>query len=118
MALTGCLAGVGYLLSLAYMILANTLLIFAMPLVLFRQMTAMDAMRRSIELVKPQLPGFLVLLIVSHLLGMAGGFGVCLLCIGALVTVPLAWSLINLIQLQAYREFVGLSESDLAPYVV
>jgi uncharacterized membrane protein len=117
LALTGGLAGLGYLFSLAYKILANTFLIFAMPLVLFRQMTAIDAMRRSVEWVKPQLPAFLVLLVVCHLVGMAGGFGFCLLCVGALVTIPLAWSLINLVQLQAYRELVGLTPADLAPYM-
>jgi hypothetical protein len=80
-------------------------------------MTAIDAMRRSVEWVKPQLPAFLVLLVVCHLVGMAGGLGVCVLCLGALVTVPLAWSLINLVQLQAYRELVGLTPADLAPYM-
>jgi hypothetical protein len=117
LAVTGCATGLGYLIVLAYTILANAFLIFALPLVLFRGMTAVDAMRRSFELVRPQLLGFLVLLVVFWVIGIAGALsGVILLCVGLLVTVPLAHGLINLIQLRAYRDFVGLSESDLAPY--
>jgi len=117
LAVTGCFAGLGYLIVLSYSILAHTFLMFALPLVLFRGMSAMDAMRRSFEIVKPQFVGFLLLLVVFFLLGMAGAFsGILLLCIGLLVTVPLARSLINLIQLQAYRDFVGLTVDDLAPY--
>jgi len=117
LAVTGCFAGLGYLIVVAYSILAHTFLMFAMPLVLFRGMSAIDAMRRSFEIVKPQFLSFLVLLVVFFLLGMAGAFaGFILLCIGLLVTVPLARGLINLIQLQAYRDFVGLTVDDLAPY--
>jgi len=117
LAVTGCVAGLGYLLVFAYSVLAQAFLIFALPLVLFKGMPALDAMRRSFELVRPQFLGFLLLLVIFFLLGMAAGLaGLILLCVGLLVTVPLARGLINLMQLQAYRDFVGLTAEDLAPY--
>lgn len=118
MAFGGCLGALGGLFTLAYVILANTFLLFAMPLVVFRGMPAMDAMRASVERVKPQVAGFLVLLVVNYLLGLAGLLGgFALLCIGWLVTIPLAMSLVALMQLEAYRDFFGLQASDLAPYM-
>ncbi|HTQ80022.1 MAG TPA: hypothetical protein VMM92_08500 [Thermoanaerobaculia bacterium] len=115
-AVTTLLSAAASLVSLAYLVFANTALIFALPLVVFRQMKAVDAMRQSFELVKPQILGFLFLFVILYLVGMAGFFAGLIVCIGWLVTAPLAAALIYLVQLQAFREFVGLSESDLAPY--
>jgi hypothetical protein len=118
LAVTTLLSGVGSLFTVAYLVLANTFLIFAMPLVVFRQMPALDAMRRSYELVKPQIPAFLVLLVVLYLVGAAGSsVGLILFCIGWLVTFPLTVCFLYLVELQAYREFVGLTPDDLAPYL-
>src|SRR5262249_47693001 len=116
LAVTGCVTGLGDLVVLAYTILAQAFFLFALPLVLFRGMTAMDALRPSLQLVKPQFLGFLVLLVVFFMLGIAGLIGVILFCVGLLITAPLARGLINLMQLQAYRDFVGLTADDLAPY--
>lgn len=118
LAVSGCLSALGGLFTLAYTVLAGTFLLFAMPLVLFRGMGAMDALRASVDRVKPQIAGFLVLFVVNFMLGLAGFVGgALLLCIGLLVTIPLARSLVVLISLQAYSDFFDLQASDLAPYM-
>jgi len=117
--ISGCITCVGLpLFLLVYPILVGTFLIFALPLILFRQMDAFAAIRQSIEIVKPQLTNFLLLLLVHVLIlwaaSFAGGF---LICVGTLFLTPLATSLVYTMQLLAYRDYVGLTAADLAPYV-
>lgn len=100
-----------------YPILVGTYLVFALPLVLFRRMSAMDAIRRSIEIVKPQFVNFLLFLLADLVLLWAASFlGSALFCVGFLILSPLAGSLVGTMQLLAYRDFVGLAPEDLAPY--
>ncbi len=116
--ISGCITCVGLpLFWLIYPVVVGTLVVFALPLVLFRQMSAMEALRRSVEIVKPQFAGFLVLLLVHMLIvWAASAAGGLLLCVGSLVSTPLALSLIYTMQLLAYRDYVGLTPADLAPY--
>jgi hypothetical protein len=100
-----------------YPILVGTYLVFALPLVLFRRMGAMDAIRQSIEIVKPQFTSFLIFLLADLVLLWAASFlGSALFCVGFLILSPLAGSLVGTMQLLAYRDFVGLTPEDLAPY--
>jgi hypothetical protein len=113
-----CLSFVGIpLFLLIYPVLVGTLLVFAMPLVVFRGLGAVAAIQQSIELVKPQLGNFLLLLLANMVILMAASsVGGVLLCVGVLVLSPLATGFVYLVQLLAYRDFVGLSQADLAPY--
>jgi hypothetical protein len=118
---TGCLGcltvPLGVLFSLVYPILVGTYLVFALPLVMFRQMGAVDAIRRSVEIVKPQAVNFLIFALAEMVLLLAANFvGTALFCVGVLILSPLAVSLVGTMQLLAYREFVGLNREDLAPY--
>jgi hypothetical protein len=117
--ISGCITCVGLpLFWLVYPVVVGTFVVFALPLILFRQMGAIDAIRQSIEIVKPQFAGFLVLLFVHILIvWVASAAGGVLICVGSLVLSPLAVSLIYTMQLLAYREYVGLTPADLAPYV-
>lgn len=114
----GCLTiPLVFLFLVVYPLMAGTYLVFALPLVLFRRMGALDAIRRSIEIVKPQLANFLIFLLADMVLLWAATFvGNALLCVGFLVLSPLAASLVGTMQLLAYRDFVGLTPEDLAPY--
>jgi hypothetical protein len=116
--ISGCITCVGLpLFWLVYPVVVGTFVVFALPLILFRQMSAFDAIRESIEIVKPQFAGFLVLLFVHILIvWAASAAGGVLLCVGSLVLSPLAVSLIYTMQLLAYRDYVGLTPADLAPY--
>lgn len=114
----GCLTvPLAILFGVVYPILAGTYLVFALPLVMFRGMGAMDAIRRSIEIVKPQAANFLVFALANLVLMMAANFlGSALFCVGALILSPLAAALVGTMHLLAYREYVGLTPEDLAPY--
>ncbi len=114
----GCLLGpLTILFGVVYPILAGTYLVFALPLVMFRRMGAFDAIRRSIEIVKPQTANFLIFALANLVLLMAANFvGTALFCVGVLILSPLAVSLVGTMQLLAYRDFVGLTPEDLAPY--
>ncbi|HEY4562113.1 MAG TPA: hypothetical protein VIJ36_03990 [Thermoanaerobaculia bacterium] len=101
-----------------YPLAAGTYLVFALPLVLFRRMGALEAIRRSIEIVKPQLANFLLFTLADLVLLWAANLvGTALFCVGFLILSPLAASLVGTMQLLAYRDFVGLTPEDLAPYV-
>jgi hypothetical protein len=115
---TGCLTfPLAALFLVVYPILAGTYLVFALPLVLFRRMGALDAIRRSIEIVKPQTANFLLFMLADLVLLWAASFlGSALFCVGFLILSPLAASLVGTMQLLAYRDFVGLTPEDLAPY--
>jgi len=100
-----------------YPLAAGTYLVFALPLVLFRRMGALEAIRRSIEIVKPQLANFLLFTLADLVLLWAANLvGTALFCVGFLILSPLAASLVGTMQLLAYRDFVGLTPEDLAPY--
>jgi uncharacterized membrane protein len=84
---------------------------------MFQGMGAMDAIRRSIEIVKPQAANFLIFALANLVLLAAANFlGSALFCVGALILSPLAASLVGTMHLLAYREYVGLTPEDLAPY--
>lgn len=114
----GCLTvPLAILFGVVYPILTGTYLVFALPLVMFRGMGAMDAIRRSIEIVKPRAANFLIFALANLVLLMAANFlGSALFCVGALILSPLAASLVGTMHLLAYREYVGLTPEDLAPY--
>jgi hypothetical protein len=116
--MTGCITiPLVALLLLVYPLLVGTYLVFALPLVLFRRLGAVEAIRRSIEIVKPQPGNFLVFMLADMVLLLAANFiGSALFCVGALILSPLAASVVGTMQLQAYRDFVGLAPEDLAPY--
>jgi uncharacterized membrane protein len=100
-----------------YPILAETFLVFAMPLVMFRGMKAMDAIRTSIRIVRPQFLNFLFLLLAGYILiGAASSIGALLLCVGYFVLTPLAIAVFFTMRLLAYRDFIGLTEQDLTLY--
>ena len=105
------------LFGIVYPVFALTAFVFAVPLVLFKNMKAIDALKKSYELVKPKFLNFLALLgacwVVTFVASVVGGI---LLVVGSLILVPLALSVVITMQLMAYREFVGLSKEDLAPY--
>jgi hypothetical protein len=118
---TGCLGcltvPLSVLFSLVYPLFVGTYLVLALPLVMFRQMGAIEAIRRSIEIVKPQTANFLIFMLADMVLLLAANFvGTALLCVGLLILSPLAVSVVGTMQLLAYREFVGLTREDLAPY--
>lgn len=116
---TGCLTlPLIALFVVVYPLAAGTYLVFALPLVLFRRMSAIAAIQRSIEIVKPQLSSFLIFTLADLVLLWAASFvGGVLICVGFLILSPLAASLVGTMQLLAYRDFVGLAPEDLAPYV-
>jgi hypothetical protein len=115
---TGCVTiPLVALFVVVYPVLVGTYLVFALPLVLFRRMSATEAIRQSIETVKPQLGNFLLFTLADLVLLWAASFvGGVLICVGFLILSPLAASLVGTMQLLAYRDFFGLTPEDLAPY--
>jgi hypothetical protein len=113
-----CISCVGIpLFLLVYPVLMGTLVVFAMPLVVFRGVGAVAAIQQSIALVRPQLGNFLLLLLANLVILLAAGsVGGVLACVGSLVLSPLATGFVYLVQLIAYRDFVGLTQADLEPY--
>jgi uncharacterized membrane protein len=106
-----------FLFLLVYPVVTQTFLVFAMPLVMFRGMKAMDAIRTSIRIVRPQFLNFLLLTLAGFLLiGAASSIGTLLLCVGYFVLTPLAIAVFTTMQLLAYRDFIGLTEQDLTLY--
>jgi len=100
-----------------YPVVAGTCFLFSFPLVMFRGMGAIDSLKRSYELVKPQFGGFLLLIIANFIVLMAANsVGGALFLVGTLILSPLAMALVFTVQLVAYRDFVGLNAEDLAPY--
>jgi hypothetical protein len=114
----GCMTvPLGIIGLLVYPVLAGTYLVFALPLVMFRQMDAIAAIKRSLEIVKPQTVNFLLFMLANLVLLLAANLvGSALFCVGALILSPLAASTVGTMQLLAYRDFVGLTREDLAPY--
>ena len=106
-----------FALLLVYPVIVGTFLIFAYPLVLFRDMSVADAIRMSIDLVRPQWSNFLMLLLAQTIiLVAASSVGAALFMVGYLILQPLATAIVMAMHLLAYRDFVGLTVDDLAPY--
>lgn len=116
--LFSCFGMIGMLLFLVvYPVVVGTFCIFAFPLVVFRKMGAVEALKVSVERVKPQFTTFLLFLAACAVLWIAAGsLGGVLACIGTLVLSPLAQALVMGSQLAAYRDFFGLTTADLEPY--
>lgn len=116
--ISSCLSCVGIpLFVVIYPVMVGALMVFALPLVLFRNLGAVAALQKSFEVVKLDLVNFLLLLFVNLVvLVAASSVGSVLVCIGSLVLSPLATGFVYLVQLIAYRDFVGLNQADLAPY--
>lgn len=116
--LFSCFGVLGVLLFvIVYPVVVGTFCIFAFPLVVFERKGALEALRISAERVKPQLAGFLLFLAACVLVWIAAGsVGGVLACVGTLVLSPLAQALVMGSQLAAYRDFFGLTTSDLEPY--
>ncbi len=102
---------------LVYPVIVGTFLIFAFPLVLFRNMGVIDAIRTSVDLVKPQFLNFLMLLLAQTIILLAASsVGAALFVVGYLILQPLAMAIVLAVHLLAYRDFVGLTADDLALY--
>jgi len=114
----GCLlVPLSFLFAFVYPVLVSTFLVFALPLILFRAMPVMDAIKKSIEIVKGDFFTFFLLLLFNIIVMTAAQIvGGILLCIGALVIVPLAMGVVTCTHVLAYRDYVGLKPEDLAPY--
>ncbi|MGK2860159.1 MAG: hypothetical protein ACSLFQ_23430, partial [Thermoanaerobaculia bacterium] len=117
-AVAGCIGCIGIpVFGIIYPIVMGTLMVFAFPLVLFRNMDAMSALKESIAKVKPDFMNFLLLLLACwavFLVAEIVGLIACL--IGVLVTVPVAMCVMVMVQLQAYRDFYGLTPENLEQY--
>lgn len=115
---TSCFGMIGVILfMLVYPILVGTFCVFAYPLVMFRRMGAMDALKTSYEVVKPRFVEFLLLLAAcALLLIVASSVGGALVCIGTLVLTPLANAVVIGMLLAAYRDFFGLDRANVEQY--
>lgn len=116
--LGGCVSMIAIPLFLfIYPVVVGTLLVFAVPLVLFRGLGATAAIGESARLVRADFGNFLLLLLANVVILLAAqSVGSTLLCVGWLVLAPLATGFVYLVQLSAYRDYVGLTQADLAPY--
>lgn len=109
----GCFScSLGMLFIVLYPLLVGTFCIFAFPLVLFRNQAPMDAIKASIAIVKPQFVNFLLLLLACMVVA-AIASAVPLLSLGL---SPLASMVVVGMMLLAYKDFVGLTADQLAPY--
>ena len=116
-AIAGCISCIAMPLLIVYPIIIGVLMIFAMPLVLFRNMSAIEALRTSISIVMPNLVNVAVLIVANIALGMVAMFVGVLACgIGVLLTAPLASAARYSMQMMAYRDFVGLTREEVAQY--
>lgn len=121
-AITGGLGCLGWLIAIPFMIVypivAGTLFVFAYPLVLFKGLGAVDALKQSAAIVKPKFGAFLTFLLACWVIVVVANMaGSLLFCIGSLLLTPLALSIVTMMQLLAYRDFVGLSRDDMTSYV-
>lgn len=116
--LSGCLGClIVPLMTVVYPVVVGTLFVFSYPLVMFRDLSAVQALKESTRLVVPQFWGFLVFLVAGMLIHLvAGSVGSVLLCVGTLVLSPLATAIVVVAQVLAYRDFEGLSAEHLTAY--
>lgn len=96
--LTAIATGIGFLFCIVPGILLYGLLLFTLPLVVDKHMGAIDAMKTSIDTLKPQMGMAVVFAIV---MGLLASVGFCLCGVGILVTGPLA----TLSLAMLYRDF-------------
>lgn len=116
--IAGCIGCIGIpLVGIVYPIILGTLGVFAFPLILFKNMDAIGALKKSIEIVKPNFLQFLLLWLACILVVFVAEIAGLIAClIGLFVTMPLAGAVVANIQLQAYRDFFGLSAEDVQQY--
>lgn len=116
--IAGCVGCIGIpIFGIIYPIVVGTLAIFAFPLILFKNMDAVGALKKSIEVVKPNFFQFLLLWLACILVVLVAEIAGIIAClIGLFVTMPLAGAVIANIQLQAYRDFFGLGPQDVQQY--
>lgn len=117
-AVMGCVGCVGIpLFGIIYPLVMGTMMIFAFPMVLFRDMDAMSALRASMAKVKPEFMSFLLLwLACGAVFLVAEIVGLILCLIGILVTIPVAMCVMVMVQLEAFRDLFGLSPENLDQY--
>jgi uncharacterized membrane protein len=117
-AVMGCVGCVGVpIFGIIYPIVVGTMLYFAFPLVLFRDMDAMSAAKESMARVKPDFLNFLLLwLACGALFLVAEIVGLILCLVGILVTIPVAMCVMVMVQLEAYRDYFGLTPENLDQY--
>lgn len=116
--IAGCVGCVGIpIFGIIWPIVMGTLMMFAFPLVLFRNMDAMGALKESIAKVKPDFVNYLLLwLACAVVMLIAEIVGLILCLIGVLVTIPVAMCVMVMVQLEAYRDTYGLSPENLDQY--
>lgn len=114
----GCIGCVGIpIFGIIYPLVVGTLCMFAFPLVMFGNMDAMAALKKSVDTVKPNFVNFGLLLLSFVLVFFVAELAGLIACfIGILVTVPVAACVIIMVQLEAYREYFGLSADSLTQY--
>ncbi len=116
--IAGCVGCVGIpVFGIIYPIVVGTLCIFAFPLILFKNMDAVSALKKSMEIVKPNFMQFLLLWLACILTVFVAEIAGLIACgIGLFVTMPLAGAVVVNIQLEAYRDFFGLNPEDAHQY--
>lgn len=116
--LFGCLGCVGIpIFVIAYPIIVGTLFVFAYPLVMFKGLHAIPALKASMAVVKENFFGYLMLLLACGVIVMLSNFLGAIACgVGILVLTPIALAIVFTMQVHAYRQAFGLSESDLDQY--
>ena len=117
-AIMGCVGCIGIpVFGIIYPLVVGTLLFFAFPLVLFKNMDAMSALKESMAKVKPNFVNFLLLWVSCFALLLVAEIAGLILClIGILVTIPVAMCIMTMVQLEAYRDHYGLSPENLEQY--
>lgn len=113
MSCLGC--GLVPLLSIFY-IAAAVMLIFAIPLIMFKNLDAIAAIKESFRVTKADLVNFVLLALALWVVGIVGELGVIACVIGLLITAPLALCAQVMIRVQAYRDFFGLAPEDVRQY--
>ncbi len=116
--IAGCIGCIGIpVFGIIYPVVVGTLFIFAFPLVLFKNMDAMGALKASMELVKPNFMNFMLLWLACILMFLVAEIAGLILClVGILVTIPVAGCVLAMVQLEAYRDFYGLNPENLSQY--
>ncbi len=103
--------------GLIYPIVVGTLFMLAFPLVLFKGMDAISALKASMATVKPNMLNFFLLWLACFATFFVAEIAGLIACgIGIFITIPLALALIMNLHLAAYRDFYGLTEEDLQQY--
>ena len=116
--IAGCVGCVGIpVFGIIYPIVIGTIAIFAFPLILFKNMDAIAAFKKSLETVKPHFMNFLLFWLACLLTVFVAEIAGIIACvIGLFVTMPLAAAVLTNVQLEAYRDFFGLNPEDVQQY--